>query len=119
MGLDLKIIPQYSKKSDFANTALDTHRQPNLQDKVKQYALAYGRDIIRGGISLYTPENGDGVTVEKDMYGNLLKSIEAKWLVKAFEEAFKAEGAWAVTNEAVLAYLKALPEDWECYIYWC
>lgn len=110
MGLDLKIIPIYRNGADFSCSALECERDYNLFDQVKLIQEKHGRDVLKKGVRAHF---GDEYSQEnEDAYGDKLQSVEAKDL-KSVDLFYDSP-----TNRAVLAYINALNEDHEIYLYW-
>lgn len=110
MGLDLKIIPTYRNGSNFSCSALECDRDYNLFDQVKFIQEKHGIDVPKKGVRAHF---GDEYSQEnEDAYGDRLQIVEAKYF-KSVDLFYDSP-----TNRAVLAYIKALNEDHEIYLYW-
>ena len=110
MGVDLRIIPAYHGNADFSCTALECSRDYNFFDHLKLIQEKHGRDVSRKGFTGYMGDNFK--KQDEDAYGNVLQSVQAKNLKRL--DLFND----CPTNRAVLAYIKQLDDDHECFLYW-
>ena len=110
MGLDLRVLPVYSEGADFSCTSLEFNRDYDLFGKLRELQKENGRDVPRKGFTGYMGDNFG--KKEEDAYGETLQSIQAKDFtgIKLTLQSRQ--------NEAILAFLNALEDEHECFLYW-
>lgn len=116
MGLDLRLLPFDADRDDlhFSHTILGCARDYDLFDAVHDVASERGLVVpsdfwtflgMRGG------EHGYAVTTETP-YGDPLRYVLAGDLKPLTALAHRC-------NEAVWAYINALPDETKVALYWC
>ena len=110
MGLDLRILPVYSKGADFSCTSLECDSDYDMFNQIRSIQGERGRDVSRKGLCGYIGDQFS--THENDAYGDVLQSVQAKDLksINACNGSF--------TNRAIIAYINALDDQHECFLYW-
>ena len=117
MGLDLRILPAYSKSADFSLDMIELARDSELFGIISILEEKKGREVPRKGINSFCGSingiEGFGKTTETP-YGKVMKSVLAYELRKALSD-YKTE-SWK--NKAFIAFLDQLPNDLELWLYW-
>ena len=119
MGMDLRILPQCSQKTDFSQDIISLHRDCKLFKLINEVEKKYGREVPGDGINSYigdaekTGEPCYGKTLT-DSYGSVIKGVPAGELKKTLKR-FK-DASWK--NKAFIAFLNELPDDLEIWLYW-
>lgn len=118
MGMDLRILPQYSQNADFAHDTIECARDYDLFSIIEKVEKENGREIPRKGITTFVARGKDdescyGKTFETP-YGDVIKGVQNKKLKKALAN-YKPEH-WR--NKAVISFLNELPDDLEIWLYW-
>ena len=119
MGLDLRILPQYSRKCDFSLDIIELHRESNLFEIIDDLEKDKGKEVPREGISSFTGENDKyeglcyGNTIET-AYGDIMKGVMADELKNVLAN-YKTK-SWK--NRAFIAFLNEMPDDLEIWLYW-
>ena len=118
MGVDLKLLPQYSQTADFSHDMIECGRDRKMFDIIGKLELENGREIPRKGISTFNARNKDGETCYGTTfttpYGDTIKGVQAHKLKEALAE-YKPD-YWR--NKAVISFLNELPDDLEVWLYW-
>jgi hypothetical protein len=124
MGVDLTILPTRGNLCEtnsacFSHNLLWLDRDRDLWESIHTLADQIGRPVPEGFASyLGKSESGDHCYGEmdcNDAYGEPLKAVRANDLGNMKE--FRSEDRSDV-NYAVGMYLRALPPDWVCVLYW-
>jgi hypothetical protein len=118
MGMDLRLLPQYSQNADFAHDILECDRDYDMFDIVSEVEKQNGRQVLKNGISTFTARGKDdevcyGKTVETP-YGDEMNSVQVRKLKKVLAD-YKTE-SWR--NKAVIAFLNEMPDELEIWLYW-
>jgi hypothetical protein len=119
MGMDLRILPQYSQNADFAHDLIDLHRDSDLFEHVAKLENEQGKEIPRKGIYSFTGKDETfegscyGSTIET-AYDDVMKGVLAGELKEVLAD-YKTE-SWK--NKAFIAFLNELPNDLEIWLYW-
>ena len=119
MGIDLRILPQYSQNADFAHDLIGLHRDSDLFERVDKLENEKGKEVPRKGIRSFTGGDKESeeprysTTIETP-YGDVMKGVLAGELKEVLAD-YKTE-SWK--NKAFLAFLNELPNDLEIWLYW-
>lgn len=119
MGLNLRILPQYSQNADFSHDIIDLHRDNDLFEIVSKLEETRGREVPRNGINTFSgniegfEETCYGKTITTP-YGDLMKGVLCKDL-KSVLAGYKTD-SWK--NKGFIAFLNELPNDLEIWLYW-
>jgi len=119
MGMNLRILPQYSQNDDFAKDLIDLHKDSDLFERVGKLENEKGKEVPRKGIYSFTSRNEVfeepcyGTTIETP-YGNVIKGVLAGELKEVLAD-YKTD-SWK--NKAFIAFLNELPNDLKIWLYW-
>lgn len=119
MGMDLRILPQYSQNANFSHDIIDLHRDYELFVRIDKLESEKGKEVLTKGIQSFTgrckefEEYCYGKTI-KTPYGNIMKGVLAGELKEVLAD-YKTE-SWK--NKAFIAFLNELPDDLEIWLYW-
>ena len=118
MGIDLTLLPQYSRTADFSRDLIHCARDSKMFEIIGKLEKETGREIGRKGISTYIATNKDGEPCYgktfKTPYGDIIKGVESKKLKEVLVEYKPCD--WR--NKAVISFLNELPHDLEVWLYW-
>jgi hypothetical protein len=118
MGVDLRLLPQYSQNADFAHDILECDRDYYMFDIISEAEKQNGRQVPRNGINTFTARGKNdemcyGKTIETP-YGGEMNSVQARKLKKVL--ANYKTNSWR--NKAVIAFLNEIPDELEIWLYW-
>jgi len=120
MGMDLKLLPQYSQTADFAHDVLSCGRDYDMFNIIKEAEKQKGKPVQETGIYSYLgrrniyEEHCYSKTTETP-YGKRINSVQAVQLKKALVN-YEVSG-WK--NKAIIAFLNELPDELKVWLYWC
>ena len=119
MGVDLRILPQYSQNADFSHDIIDLHRDSDMFELISELENKTGREVPRKGINTFSGQDDKfketcyGKTTTTP-YGYLMKCVLAKELKSVLAD-YKTD-SWK--NKGFIAFLNELPEELEIWLYW-
>lgn len=116
MGMDLRVLPQYSQNADFAHDLIGLHRDSELFERVGKLESEKGKEVPREGIYTFIGKFEEPCygTTTKTPYGYVMKGVLAGELKEVLAD-YKTE-SWK--NKAFIAFLNELPDDLEIWLYW-
>ncbi len=119
MGLDLRILPQYSQEADFSHDIIGLHRDSDMFDIISELEEKTGREVPRKGVTTFSgnDESFEGTCYGKittTPYGDLMKGVLAKELKEVLKD-YKTD-SWK--NKGFIAFLNELPDDLELWLFW-
>jgi hypothetical protein len=91
MGVDLRILPQYSQNADFSHDIIDLHRDSDMFELISELENKTGREVPRKGINTFSGQDDKfketcyGKTTTTP-YGYLMKGVLAKELKSVLTE---------------------------------
>ena len=117
MGINLTLLPQYSKNDEFSLDVLECHRDSDMFSIIKEVEKNNGSQIVNV-ISTYVAINKKGKMrygkTKQTLNGKNIYSVRACALKKALAE-YKTKN-WR--NKAVISFLNEMPNDLEVWLFW-
>lgn len=119
LSLTLFIAESSRPSCDLAHDMLTINYCPTtILDVIQEVEDEHGIDVIRGGISTFMGRgNKYGKTTNSPITDKgRMKSVTAGQLKKAFKKYKQDKSEW--NENAIIAYVKKLPNDLPIFLYW-
>lgn len=119
MGLDLRILPQYSNQSDFSHDVIGLHRDYDLFEIINNLENEKGVKAPNTGIGSFC---GTSKKIEGSCYGDTIDTPYGERICsvmsKDLKDALSNYNTESWKNKAFLAFINELPNDLMIWLYW-